>query len=310
MTTSDVQLLAQQYRSNAATLSEKEKASMERAMWAMATSEDRKDQRRDFLKKVSGADVGATDTRSFLLSWGEDVDVLWRRIETKEMTLREAVRLMREVKKIVFTTNAKVSDVLQRALHDFDNPDTTQKPLGISKKVVAKMQEAGEDRAFWVELRKYVITYMQQKYDYLDPSSSELLVRDFETDLKVLVEQFRSSIRNVQRRNEKTVVAVATAVSKKRLSEACATLHMDPPTHNGQQVDMDKARKQKKALARSYHPDANGGDETLREKYLEVIEAYQTIEAYSKQLHIVPTQSTGTDTNNANRNEDRGSHDR
>lgn len=123
----------------------------------------------------------------------------------------------------------------------------------------------------------------------MDPSTREILKREFETDIKVLVEQFQASIRRVQLREKDHTKVATIAVTRNKVDDACMVLHMDPPEWKGGQVvvDMGKARSQKKLLARSYHSDLKGSDPVLHDKFLAVIEAFQILETYSKQ-EIVP----------------------
>ena len=68
-------------------------------------------------------------------------------------------------------------------------------------------------------------------------------------------------------------------------------LAIDPPKKLGEPVDLKQAAKQKRTLARLYHPDASGREDT-RGAYEQVIKAYEALEEYNEQL-TGPSQSTG-----------------
>jgi hypothetical protein len=58
----------------------------------------------------------------------------------------------------------------------------------------------------------------------------------------------------------------------------------------GQPVDVDGARIAKRALVKFLHPDANGGDGSKIDRYQQVIDAFDTVEHYSKLVVTKPAR--------------------
>lgn len=304
MTSAEILMVAEQYRQDRNSLTEKDKAVRERALWAMAGPEIRKVEfRRDFLKRLLNEPTSGTQYRQTILAIGEAGEPLWRRIHEKQLLLGTGADLASKAKKMERTQNVELSIAVLEALKEYDSLPFTRLVDGVPVRIPGPkgrstpeeqptFQHLDTGRQFWLDFRATVTTYFEKKCEWMDSSTREILKREFETDLKVLIEQFQSKIHNAQKREKGQREVALVALTRSKILDACTTLHMDPPAVGGQ-VDMDKARKQKKLLARAYHPDSNGGDSTTQEKYIAVMQAFQVLETYSKQtnaaqLHVVP----------------------
>jgi len=308
MTTADALAVAAQYRQEFDSLTEKERAVRERAIWAMAKDSHRGEDRWIALGKITGQDPYSLRNRSDILTAGDCAEPLWVRIHNKEMLPKVGRQLVITARKDSLATKKTMELAILDALKAYDALPHVRVQDGIPfrvngprakgepEKVKFLQFNQNQDREFWITFRATLSGYFEKKCEGLDPSTVELLKRGFETDLKVATEQFLANVRRAQAR-EKTHAEVALiAITRNKILEACTTLHMDPPSV-GKPVDLEKARRQKKSLARVYHPDANGGDESLRSKYIAVIDAFQILEAYSEQINDT-TQPTGTATSN------------
>lgn len=306
MTTAEIQLVAQQYRQERDSLTEKEKAVRERALWAMADPETRKaEPRREFLRRILSEELYAIQLRHTILNGGDAADAVWRRIDDRQMTLKSASIIVLKARKAVDISQSKdMVAAISEQLSIYDalpvvrylngipyrsgaigkNVSKSTIPSPTSTPVPFVKLDQGRNREFWIQFRASLTDYLDKQCDGIDASSKELLKREFETDMKVLIDQFLATVRREQGKGKAQAELVATAISRNKVLAACGTLHMDPPRANCD-VDMDKARRQKKLLARAYHPDSNGGDETTQGKYIAVIQAFQTLETYSEQFN-------------------------
>lgn len=134
-------------------------------------------------------------------------------------------------------------------------------------------------REFWKQLRKAIVDYVADKLRDADETERAQLLEELETDVGVVLNQH----------SQKWARRAAAAAERKKvtrhaLNQALRTLHLDPPKR-GQALAtvLAQAKKQQRALARTYHPDALGGSDHLRGQYQAVIEAFVIVEQYVKE---------------------------
>jgi hypothetical protein len=303
MTLAEAKLAGEKYQQEAATMTEKDRAIMEGLLWAAfkTVPEFKGEFRNAVMSQLIGQGSHVTAARAGLLYYGEHVNPIWERIHNKQMTLSTGWNLARTASADSINNSKDPDCAVRDALKEYDELPRVKMYNGIPTRVAAvgsrkakseRMQpfEAGKDRQFWHSFRKLLSTYFEGKCEGLEPATKELLIRGFETDSKVLVEEFLVRLYGAQRKSKASSEVVSMSVTRHKVLDACHALHMDPPSV-GIAVDLEKARRQKKLLARAYHPDSHGGDETTKAKYMEVIEAYQTLEAYAVQLHSVSTST-------------------
>lgn len=296
MSTAEIAQVVQAYRQVYETLTEKERAVRERAIMAMAKGTTKGLNKFEVLHELTGVEIYVARNRSDVLAIGEAGEVLWKRIHNKEMLPSTGRTIAINAKKIAAIKGKELSEAVLDALKEYDAlpvirmqdgipyraSNTKGKPTPDMSEGRFAQIEPGKDREFWLNFRTTMAEYMEKRTEGLDSSTRELLKRSFETDMKIVIDQFLSSIYREQKKAKAQTAIVATAVTRQKVLHACEALHMDPPSV-GQPVDMEKARRQKKLLARAYHPDSNGGDNTTQDKYIAVIEAFETLEAFSEQ---------------------------
>jgi len=297
MTAAELNQVALQYRLDRDSLTEKDKAIRERALWAMASPETRKSEtKRDFLQRLVGEVQYSTTARQAILVGGDASDVIWKRIDDKQMLLKTGSLLVIKAKKIAAATNVDMATAITGVLAEYDALPVVRTANGIPYRSGSTKGKASFDptpflqadqmknRGFWVHFRTALSGFLEQNAVGIDASTKELLKKGFETDVKVLVDQFLSVVRREQSKGKERVALLTVAITRGNVLDACEALHMDPPQADGR-VDLEKARRQKRLLARAYHPDSNGGDETMQGKYVVVIQAFQTLETYSEQFN-------------------------
>jgi hypothetical protein len=151
-----------------------------------------------------------------------------------------------------------------------DDDDPLQEAIGL---------DWSTSREFWKQLRKAIVDYVADKLRDADETERAQLLEELETDVGVVLNQH----------SQKWARRAAAAAERKKvtrhaLNQALRTLHLDPPKR-GQALAtvLAQAKKQQRALARTYHPDALGGSDHLRGQYQAVIEAFVIVEQYVKE---------------------------
>lgn len=125
-------------------------------------------------------------------------------------------------------------------------------------------------RRFWAELRADFRAFLLAQLGEPDLATFADLEQRLEVGLRTLVVEITHGVANARDR------AFEGSPSRRVMAAACRALAMDPP-RRGRLPDLRKAARQKRAMARRYHPDVAGGNRALFEQ---AIEAYEVIEQY------------------------------
>jgi hypothetical protein len=303
MTDPGVDTLVKQYKTSASSMTEKEKAALENQIWELVPS-PRALYRRDYLKQTLNIPPNESEARSKLYHGGAEAERLWELIHSRKMALRTAADLFSKARQRSLSENLKLDDALDEAIEEYNSRPyggTTQagipyrfgEPKKRKQRVVTTKPLASSDDSFWGTLQASLQEFVEKSVPNLDPGSAAILLKEFRTELKVLADQFQMKLRREAERTAFSLPTRSGSVTFKEVVRACELLHMDPPIKSGEAVDLSKAARQKRVLARNYHPDAAGDSPVLAEKYLIVMEAYETLEAYSKQPRAVSSNLTG-----------------
>lgn len=288
--------LVKQYRERASVMTEKEKALLEQQIWELVPS-PRTVFRREYLRDVLGIGQSESESRSKLLNGGDVTEQLWTLIHERKMTLRTASDLFSQARQRSLSGMIKLGDAVNEALREYNERPyggTTEKgiPYRFREPVRRKLEPvvkptASNNDGFWETIQSSLQEHVKKTVPNVDPGTAATLIKEFRTELKVLADQFQMKLKRAAEMSSFRLPTRSTAVSFNEVVRACELLHMDPPLERGGPVDMVKAARQKRTLARNYHPDSAGDNEVLAEKYLIVMEAFQTLEAYSKQPRAV-----------------------
>lgn len=130
-------------------------------------------------------------------------------------------------------------------------------------------------KSFWKEVRSLCDAFVRERAPGLSPEDAEAVRREFEVDLQLVLNDLQRRVARAQSSAEARLLDASRA-SKIEVSEACATLGVDPPAGD-QPVDAVTARRNYRKLARLYHPDMNGGDASQLPNYHSVIAAYKVV---------------------------------
>lgn len=211
---------------------------------------------------------------------------LWPLIDKNELIPATAVRLIQEGRRIAAAQAVPPAEGVRQALAAYQALPATRYVKGRlvrqrNPRILPQQGATGRKSqltkgALWDTLRKSFAAFMRPRMAGIDPIVAERLWTDLEVELNLLIDTFSSKI-------SRTVRGAAPKddlLARRKLNSALKTLHMGPSSV-GKPIDMKKAREQKRVLARAYHPDRHGGDETTRPQYQAVIDAYNLIEEYA-----------------------------
>jgi hypothetical protein len=250
--------------------------------------------------KMLGLSTHVTACHTFLINVGDLAEPLWSLLDA-DMTLSTATTLVRRARKIKLkgeTTQA----ALMRALAEYVQlPHVKHLPGGkiirqtgpVTKPItrnteheseppgaVARSGNGADERKFWAQVRGMLLGYVQSHMVGFSEENIEIEVRRMDIELKVAFEQFSHRLRG--RTNQEPL---STVISRRRLSEACQVLRIDPPKSVTavEPAFFVKAQRQFKLLAKEYHPDTHGTDAT-RPMFETVMSAWRTIEQFRDSL--------------------------
>lgn len=293
-------------------LTHRERAELETEIWSLVPAAERRvdgasQGRGVWLARAIGGTRLDYDIRCNLMTWGDVVDVLWERVEA-DMTLSTAIDILRSAKK----RPGEMAEAVLGALAEYDaRPNTTKLPDGkvIRKKALTSLPDrrgggsgVGRDRraekerrrassgageTIWARVRGELGGHIAERLGDLDPRIGEEIYRDFERDLNLLLGEYQDKINRIRTR-----AGAEIKVSRRLVIDACAVLALDPPSP-GKAADLGAARKQRGRLAKVYHPDANGGDESMRPQYERVIQAYERLDDYNAAIGRKVSEKNG-----------------
>lgn len=265
---------------------EYEKAELEQEIAKLGHPQKGSKPRNIWLRNTLGGGVNTYQFRYFLFSRAAQAAPLWERLNEETLSLRAAIRLFRSAKKRSKTNHIDFDEALATELREYDAlPYVRTGPSGIpfrspAPKTLKKAKDNPETKDPWYKLRIVIAEILEDRTpEDIDPALRDKLWGNVEKDIKIVIEEFQQRIYDV-RKAEKTKKELSQRTLRNHLVAACRTLAIDPPK-KGKKIDLAKAKRQKKRLARDYHPDTTGGDPHRTQKYQEVLEAYQVIEQYA-----------------------------
>jgi hypothetical protein len=150
-------------------------------------------------------------------------------------------------------------------------PGRVQKSRYVNVKVLE------DPKNFWMDIRSRVLAYVTNNGEHVEDLMIQDHCRDFESDLRDVIRSFMQRIKN-----SKAAAFSNINITRRQLLDACAALNMTPPAV-GKLVDMSIAKRNKRQIARNYHPDMlkNTVNNTTKDIFNEAIAAYELIEQYN-----------------------------
>jgi hypothetical protein len=286
-------------------------ATLEETLWRMYLAEDAAnhpqtpgENRTIRLRQPFAASLGesqrSTSERKMLFMLGVVAEPLWKRLHDKQMLLTTASRVAREAKIVGMERGISLRDAIDEALKEYDAlpfciflkgipvrrghfSKTPKEPKTKTTRYTVPTGSAAksEDYLVWQKLQQDMIAFVEKKIGKDAGLTASTIVKDFTVGMKVLIHEAQNKIKRAVELQQET--AKARRVPRHAVVSACNTLKMDHPSVN-QQVNLELAKRQKKILARLYHPDAHGGSDRTRLLYEEALAAYDLLEMYNLQL--------------------------
>lgn len=304
------------YKRDFSLMSSKEKAVWERRIYDAAPYEQKGPgaERERFLAELFGQGAPTDYRLRFeLLNAHDWATPLWERIDKESMPLHTAIRLLRAAKKRSNTESLPVAEAMDKLLAEYGELAQSRLPSGkvVRKRTPTKLgglddvargkqrkrvekAKLADPRVFWPHLRSMVAQHVALRLVDADPIVAEQLWREFERDLKVLVDEMAHKLYRVTQTQKKDNEA-KLLIKAHKMREACALLAIDPP-RRGKAVDLKLANKHKRKLLALYHPDSHGGNDHMRSQFEAVSKAYQILEQYNEQIAQTATDDEPTET--------------
>lgn len=264
-------------------------------MWDLVSQEERRKLKKsggidEYLSPILTVSQYSISARCYLFGAGDIAAPLWDHIDNG-MTLSGAVSLLKRARAIAKKNNTPTADPLARLLEDLDSGVQVRKLPGgkiararprsslrssLPGQAPAPSPDDKKSQTFWDTLRSHIGEHVDSVLSGIDEITSDGLKRSFEADLRVVFDDFQTRLSVAKRSHSIRSVSV----SRSKLIDACRTLCLDPP-RVGEKIDMNLVNRQRKKLARVYHPDVVGNNATV-DQYRSIMDAYQVIQTYTE----------------------------
>lgn len=273
---------------------ERERAKIELRCWDLHGDEARKQKIRcnDFLHEALGVSSKPdSDHRLFLLRLGPLAEPLWPLVDD-EMTLHTAASLARHSKRLKGAGEDSDAKAIERVLEEYFQLPVkrslggrkiirlrTQRPRRAKARGASTKETASKNAplgSFRAKIRAIALESLKERLEGVDEVTIQAELERFETDLKVLFEEFENRVHDSRRKQAK----VEQFIERRGLTNACRVLHLDPP----KVVDVTfvkLAKRNFKGLARQYHTDVSGTSST-QAAFDAVMKAWRVIQAFAE----------------------------
>jgi len=266
------------------------KARVEERLWRMRDSDEHHSsgvERRNWLSKILKITDSTTliERRRALLHAPKE---LWNWIDNKKVPFSVALQLWRDAKHQASIQNTDAEFILMQLLDKYEHaPKITNKDGVVrrqhrthSRHLDGKKVANGDVKNKWLPIRDAIGTLISERFESLSEEQRSDLVSWLEREVKSLISEFDNKVTRLRD------AEAGVEINRKQVLDACRTLSMDPPK-SGKPVDISLAKKQKKRIARLYHPDVApaGAVEVHQQSYRAVFVAYSLIEQYNRNFN-------------------------
>lgn len=230
--------------------------------------------------KLLDETVYSLRTRRDLLIAGKAAHPLWVHVDNG-MPLGTAARILREArqKRSVIGYERAVDEELSKRGYKVERVTSSPETEPDAPEFI------GSSKALFNMLRTTLNQHLTRELSSMPPQERELLVNEFERDVSALI-----SLHKIKWRRMADTQREQKMITRAQFHGALLTLHMDPPKHSTPLAQLLKqANKQRRSLARMYHPDMHGGSEETLPQYKAVIEAFLIIQQYVQENENRPT---------------------
>jgi hypothetical protein len=269
---------------------QKKKAEIEEMMRAAMGYRSPGGQVRDRAADFLGAPRADVIKRQCLFRAGAAAEPIWEALDGG-MLLATALRIYREARGKDFRppTLGAVRDALevnfaQKTIECSSKSGkkffrSPRKPKSAIKARVSKASIRDRTR-----IRSAIAMWMDRELKDVEPIERERLKGEFAAEAAAMVDIWGKRIARAAQRGliGLGVAAAFASHARRKAIAASKVLSMDPPAV-GKPVDIARAKRQVRALARLYHPDAVGSDEKV-DLFNEVMGALRALEEYNEQF--------------------------
>lgn len=293
----EVETLVETYKQKYSTMSEHDRARMERALWLAAPASTRSTSKRDvWLLDYLARDSSFTyKMRAEMLNAEPATNAIWERVEAGTLPFSAGYRVLRNAKTLSATEDIDLAEGVERALAEYDGLPSRRtladgtvintkipnfRPIKASGKKPKRSRGRPNKQPamdeFWDALRDQIVAHVSARASGVDPIKLTEITKEFSADVQTLIKEWQQRISRLAVR---TAEAVEAAPERKNILSACRILGVDPP-RPGKNIDdifLAKAKQKKKLLVRQYHPDTQG--EATRAAFEAVMEAFEVIKA-------------------------------
>jgi hypothetical protein len=296
-----LQSLLDEYHRTVDSLTEKEKAILERKIWVEAKRihKSKYPDYRSWVIDGMGEKPNSLEKRARLINFGDWTEPLWKRIDSEGMPVHTCVMLARKAKQTAAQSGASHAEALKKVLENYDSDDSTYvatTPDGKTyrrrrpKTKVKKPKQNGHkewelevknSRELWSLLDSIFSHFISFRLAGLDESVQNDLTKDFTYQLRAVYEDF---IKEVNRFRREIRLKNQNRIGVYKLRQACEALGVQTPGR-GKPVNMKDVKVRYRKLAARFHPDRNGGKDDMIKQYHAVNEALETIKAYMEGLN-------------------------
>jgi hypothetical protein len=288
-------------------MTEKERSELEVQIWALVPFSERELLKSKGLKPSLVSYIyyrfnsgrRSIRVRQYLNRTGSAADPVWERVQ-KDMTLNSALEVIHKARTISSNDSIEMKDAVIRCLSEYDSSGDYKVVLANGKVTQRKRpssfrnkSSASPGKTFWNSLREQIGNYVESRLKDSDHVVRDQLIRRFEADLHLLIEDFQWALNKAPKTGLESIVVT---ISRKSIISACNTLGMDPP-RPGKPVDMKLAVLQKRRHARMYHPDVHGGSHDTANQFKASMEAFKILEKYNENFTCSNVKTGSTDTN-------------
>ena len=262
------------------------------------------------LARELGCSVYELEQRHRLHRGGPDAEVIWREVDAG-MTIKTAVRLLQEaqagdprvplrqhIERVVRAYHGSDtfvcrtgSGTLVRRRRRGGEPETARPPPVVDEEadgLDASASDGAEPRSvepLVLQVRRIFRAHVAHAMPEAGGHDVNAVVVPALVELEEIIHALDTRLEAYRRklRGEAAgAVAALVALSRRRIIAACQLLSMDPPPP-GRPADLADARKRRGKLGAAYHQD-RVGDDSMRDQYEAVMNAYRTLEEYNETL--------------------------
>lgn len=293
--------LMEEYKDKKAGLTAKEKAQFESDIWHVhseihGTGVSKIMERRDWFPHKFGGKPSEYADRCNLLGGGIAVDVLWGKLQNG-MSIRSALHVFRRAKNRRGMGEGELDVLIEEELKSYEGKKYIKPEVPFAKRAKAATPLVSP-QDYFQRIKALSEEFADMKLIDVDPYLADQAKQELLDWIKEGYESLLYTAGKLRKegKNERLgkigktrfvqaceVLGITTGLSKlKKIKGELVTV--SHPIKFGELIDLQMAKRNKFKRARELHPDSNAGSHASQEEYQAVIEAYEVLEDYMRQV--------------------------